>query len=143
VQLGIDDHVRFHGLKSGPELDAMFDEANIALDSLAIHRLHLLRSSSLKAREYCARGIPFVLASDDPDFPPELPFVHRVPSDDAPLDLSALVEFYAQLRQTTPKVHQQMRHYAEEHLTWKTKLEPLVHYLQEESIGERFEEHRR
>ncbi len=140
VQLGIDDHVRFHGLKSGPELDAVFDEADIALDSLAIHRLNLPRSSSLKAREYCARGIPFVLASDDPDFPPELPFVHRVPSNDAPLDLSTLVEFYAQLRQTTPTVHQQMRDYAEEHLTWKAKLQPLVHYLQEESIGECFEE---
>ena len=143
VELGIDDHVRFHGIKSGPELDAVFDDADIALDSLAIHRLHLPSSSSLKAREYCARGIPFVLASDDPDFPRELPFVLRVPPNDAPLDVSAVVEFHAQLRQKTPMVGQQMRYYAEEHLTWKAKLGPLVHYLQEESIGERVEEHYR
>jgi len=143
TQLGIDDHVRFHGIKRGRELDAVFDEADIALDSLAIHRLHLPCSSSLKAREYCARGIPFVLASDDPDFPAELPFVHHVPSNDAPLDLPALVKFDAQLRQTTPTIHQEMRRYAEKHLTWEAKLEPVVQYLQEEPIGEWVEEHHR
>jgi glycosyltransferase involved in cell wall biosynthesis len=143
TRLGIDDYVRFHGLKSGLELDSVFDEADIALDALAIHRLHLPCSSSLKAREYCARGIPFVLASDDPDFPAELPFVHRIPSNEAPLDLSILVEFYAHLRGTIPTVQQEMRCYAKEHLTWQAKLEPVVHYLREERIGERFEEHHR
>lgn len=132
TQLGIDDYVRFHGIKRGPELDAVFDEADIALDSLAIHRLHLPCSSSLKAREYCARGIPFVLASDDPDFPADLPFVHRVPSNDAPLDLPRLVKFYAHVRQTAPAIHQEMRRYAEKYLTWEAKLEPVVHYLQKD-----------
>jgi glycosyltransferase involved in cell wall biosynthesis len=143
TRLGIDEYVRFHGLKSGPELDAVFDEADIALDSLAVHRLHLPCSSSLKAREYCAKGIPFVLASDDPDFPAELPFVHHVPCNDAPLDVEALVKFHARLRETNPTVHQEMRCYAEERLTWKAKLEPLVHYLRKELIGEGFEESHR
>ncbi|MBW2378375.1 MAG: glycosyltransferase [Deltaproteobacteria bacterium] len=129
-QLSIDRHVRFHGLKSGAELDAVFDQANIALDSLGIHRLQLPCSSSLKAREYCARGIPFVLSSDDLDFPSELGFVHRVPADDRPVDVSALVAFHTEVTRTTPTVHREMRRYAEEHLTWKSKLEPLVHYLQ-------------
>jgi glycosyltransferase involved in cell wall biosynthesis len=142
-QLRIEDNVRFHGLKSGAELDAVFDEADVALDSLAIHRLHLPCSNSLKAREYCARGIPFVLASDDPDFPAGLPFVHRVPSNDSPLDVSALVEFCDDLQQTNPTAGQSMRRYAEKHLTWDVKFEPLVHYLQEELIGERLEEHHR
>ena len=139
-QLRVADHIRFHGLKSGADLDAVFDEADVALDSLAIHRLHLPCSSSLKAREYCARGIPFVLASDDPDFPADLPFVHRVPSDDSPLDVCALVDFCDGLQQSNPAVDQSMRRYAEEHLTWDAKLEPLVHYLRERLIGERLEE---
>jgi len=142
-QLRIEDHVRFHGLKSGAELDAVFDEADVALDSLAIHRLHLPCSSSLKAREYCARGIPFVLASDDPDFQAGVPFVHRVPSNDSPLDVSALVEFCDHLQRTNPSSGQSMRRYAEKHLTWDAKFEPLVHYLREELIGERLEEHHR
>ena len=139
-ELQIEDHVRFHGLKTGAELDEVFDEADVALDSLSIHRLHLPRSSSLKAREYCARGIPFVLASNDPDFPADLPFVHRVPSDDSPLDVSALVAFQNRLQQTDRAASESIRRYAEENLTWDSKFEPLVHYLREELIGECVEE---
>jgi len=142
-RLQIDDHVRFHGLKSGADLDAVFDEADVALDSLAIHRLHLPCSSSLKSREYCARGIPFVLAGDDPDFPAALPFVHRVPSNDSPLDVFALVEFYDRLQHANGAAGENMRRYAEEHLTWEAKLEPLVHYLRNEPIGDRVEQHHR
>lgn len=130
-ELGVAERVRFHGMRSGAELDALFDAADVALDSLAIHRLSLPGSSSLKAREYCARGIPFVLASDDADFPPELDFVHRIPSDESALDVSALVSFHEQLRRTHSEVHREMRRHAEENLTWKTKLEPLVDYLRE------------
>lgn len=130
-KLGIAERVRFHGMKSGAELNALFDAADVALDSLAIHRLSLPGSSSLKAREYCARGIPFVLASDDADFPPELEFVHRTPSDESALDVSALVSFHERLRRTHPEVHREMRRHAEENLTWKRKLEPLVDYLRE------------
>jgi len=142
-QLRLEDHVRFHGLKSGADLDAVFDGADVALDSLSIHRLGLPCSSSLKAREYCARGIPFVLAGDDPDFPTGLPFVHRVPSNDSPLDVFALVEFCDRLQHTNGAAGESMRRYAEEHLTWEAKLEPLVHYLRNEPIGDRVEEHHR
>ncbi len=128
-RLGVAERVRFHGMKSGAELDAIFDAADVALDSLAIHRLRLPGSSSLKAREYCARGIPFVLASEDADFPPELEFVHRTPSDESALDISALVAFHRRLHEKHPEVGVEMRHHAEENLTWKTKLEPLVDYL--------------
>jgi hypothetical protein len=139
-QLGIDHAVRFHGVKSGSELDALFDEADLALDSLAIHRVNLPQSSSLKAREYCARGIPFVLASHDPDFPTGRSFVHHAPPDDTPLDISALVEFHANLLRDEPNFARQMRDYAEKHLTWKAKLAPLVTYLERELRGAGHEE---
>jgi len=142
-QLGIDEHVRFHGLKTGPELDDVFDRADVALDSLATHRLNLPRSSSLKAREYCARGIPFALAGDDPDFPAELPFVHHVPSNDEPLDIPALVQFHTQLRRTSPAVHRELRSYAEKHLTWKAKLGPVVERLGTNPNGEALVQHLR
>lgn len=128
-QLRLNGFVHFHGNKHGAELDALFDGADVALDSLAIHRLQLPCSSSLKAREYCARGIPFVVASDDPDFRAPFPFAHRIPANDTPLDLPSLLRFHANLRATHPEVREEMRNYAEEHLTWKSKLAPLADYL--------------
>jgi glycosyltransferase involved in cell wall biosynthesis len=129
TRLHLDDFVHFHGNKHGADLDALFDEADVALDSLAIHRLRLPCSSSLKAREYCARGIPFVVASDDPDFRAPFPFAHRISSTDAPLELPSLLQFHANLRATHPRAREEMRRYAEQHLTWKTKLAPLADYL--------------
>jgi len=135
TELGLDHVVRFHGVKSGSELDALFDEADVALDSLAIHRVNLPQSSSLKAREYCARGVPFVLASHDPDFPAGLPFVHHAPANDAALDIASIVAFHATLVRDDPNFATQMREYAETHLTWKAKLAPLVTYLGSELRG--------
>ena len=135
AELRLDEHVHFHGLKSGEALDEVFDQADVALDSLAIHRLQLPRSSSLKAREYCARGIPFVLASEDADFPERLKFVHRVPASEDPLDIRALIDFHARLGRETDALVDEIRAYAEAHLTWKAKLSPLVDYLRRETHG--------
>ena len=130
-QLRLNGFVHFHGNKHGAKLDALFDGADVALDSLAIHRLQLPCSSSLKAREYCARGIPFVVASDDPDFRAPFPFAHRIPANDTPLDVPSLLQFHASLRATHPEALEEMRSYAEQHLTWKSKLAPVVDYLRD------------
>jgi len=139
-ELQIEDHVRFHGFKTGADLDAVFDESDVAIGPLSMRQLQLPSSSSLRVREYCARGIPFVLTGDDPDFPAGLSFVHRVPSDASPLDISALVDFYENLQEANPEIGRSMRRYAEEHLTWDVKLKPLAHYLRDRLIGERREE---
>lgn len=128
-ELGIQSDVRFHGMRSGAELDALYAGADLAISSLGMHRLGLRRSSSLKAREYCARGIPFVLASEDPDFGGDFPFAHRVVADDSPVDVAAVVDFVDELRKRHPHYMMDMRRYAEERLTWKAKLEPVVRYV--------------
>lgn len=135
-KLGLEEMVRFHGLRTGAELDALFDEADLALGSLGMHRLGLQRSSSLKTREYCARGIPFVLASEDPDFEGQFPFVFRVSADDSPTDIDALLQFMSELRGRNPDYPSEMRHYAESHLTWKAKLEPVVRYIRTGKLPE-------
>ena len=75
--LGIADHVLFHGFLTGKTLDDLFDQCPIAVGSLGIHRKGLTETSILKAREYCARGIPYVIACIDPDFPVDFPWVLR------------------------------------------------------------------
>jgi len=127
--LGLDDAVCFHGTRSGAELDALFATADVALGSLGMHRLGLHRSSSLKTREYCARGIPFVMASADSDFPEGTEFVHHVPADESSIDVAAMVDFVNKLRERRPDYMMDMRQYAENRLTWKAKLEPVVRYI--------------
>jgi glycosyltransferase involved in cell wall biosynthesis len=89
---GMKQRVEFLGARHGQELDALYAKSHVGLATLGMHRC-MIKTTSLKTREYCARGLPFVLAGDDPDFPPDFAYAHEVPATDEPLDIPALLRF--------------------------------------------------
>ena len=117
-------YVRFCGVKVGKELDEMFNLADVAVGSLGYHRKSMFRESSLKNREYCARGIPFIIASTDDDFPRSYDFVHYVPHDDTPVNIREVLDFVKTTKQKDCFV--EMREYAERNLTWDKKMAPVI-----------------
>ncbi len=78
------------------------------------------QASALKVREYCSRGIPFMISNNDPDFPPAFPYCLSLPPDDTPVSMDTVIGFYH-----TVYAHQfhpgEMREYAEDHLDWQVK----------------------
>jgi len=133
-KLNIRNLVKFHGFKTGKELDTLFNTCHVAVGSLGIHRLGLHEASILKAREYCARGIPYIIACADPDFPDDFPYIHRVSPNDSPLDIEKIIEF-SQTAYTDPDHPEKMREYALEHLDWSVKMKTLKAFL-ETLVGE-------
>jgi len=133
-ELGIGDRVIFHGFTAGKALDALFDQCHIAVGSLGIHRIGLKEASILKAREYCARGIPFIYGIADPDFPPDFPYILHVPADESPIDIEQVLAFAKEVY-ADPDHPQKMRRYAEEHLDWSVKMKKLKGFL-EALVGE-------
>ena len=127
--IGITDRVVFHGFTTGKALDALFDQCHIAVGSLGIHRIGLKEASILKAREYCARGIPFIYGIPDPDFPADFPYILHLPTDESPINIEQILTF-AQEVCADPDHLQKMRHYAEEHLDWSVKVEKLKNFLE-------------
>jgi len=132
--LGIGDRVVFHGFTTGKALDALFDQCHIAVGSLGIHRIGLKEASILKAREYCARGIPFIYGIPDPDFPPDFPYILHLPADESPIDIDQVLAFAKRVC-ADPDHPQKMRRYAEEHLDWSVKMKKLKNFL-ETLVGE-------
>lgn len=65
--LNLDNKVIFHGQLSGKSLDELFNQCHIAVASLGLYRNNLYEASSLKTREYIARGIPFIISYKDTD----------------------------------------------------------------------------
>ena len=133
-ELGISDRVVFHGFTTGKDLDTLFDQCHIAVGSLGIHRIGLKEASILKAREYCARGIPFIYGITDPDFPPDFPYILHVPADESPIDIEQVLAFAKEVY-ADPDHPQKMRLYAEEHLDWSVKMKKLKGFL-EALVGE-------
>ncbi len=132
--LGISDRVVFHGFTTGKALDALFDQCHIAVGSLGIHRIGLKEASILKAREYCARGIPFIYGISDPDFPADFPYILHLPADESPIDIKQVLAFAKKVC-ADPDHPQKMHRYAEEHLDWSVKMKKLKAFL-ETLVGE-------
>lgn len=127
--LGINDHIIFHGFVHGEDLDRLFDQNHIAVGSLGIHRIGLSQLSTLKAREYCARGIPYIIACSDPDFPDDFPYILRLPAEDSPIDMNQVIMFASRICQDVHHSHK-MRQYASENLDWSVKMKKLKGFLE-------------
>jgi hypothetical protein len=121
--------IHFHGFMSGSDLDAMFDRCHIAVGSLGIHRKGLQQTSELKAREYCARGIPYVIACGDADFPNDFPWIFRLDADETPIDMEKVVAF-ARAVFSGPDPATAMRNYARENLDWNVKIAKLKEFIE-------------
>lgn len=128
-ELNLKNNVIFHGFKSGKDLDDMFDISHIALDALAGFRKGLTESSSLKSREYCARGIPFIRTDKDPDISEKWEYIQMVPADESPIDMNTVISFADKVL-ADPEHPQKMRKFAEERLDWLAKMKVLKEFLE-------------
>lgn len=114
---GLQDRVEFLGSKNGKELDDLFEISDIALGSLAIHRKKLEIVSSLKSREYCARGIPFIYAGKDPGFLDNEEFLMNIESNESYINMDKIINFYERL---TDKIgiSNTIREYSKKYFDW-------------------------
>lgn len=76
----IPGNVLFHGMLRKEEYDDILDEADCAIDCLALHRKGMNETSSLKAREYLVHGLPVIMCYKDTDFPEGTDFILQIPN---------------------------------------------------------------
>lgn len=125
ASVGVGERVAFVGPTFGAELDALFDNHDVGVGTLAIHRKGLTADSSLKHREYCARGLPFVLAANDPEFD-DVAFVHRVPTTDQAIALGRVIDFYSLMSSDLAAHRQAMRAHAKHHLSAEAQMQRVL-----------------
>lgn len=125
---GLEDKVKFLGPKMGEELDDLFDNSDIAISVLGVHRDGMTKCDSLKSREYSARCIPFVTAQAEQMYS-GLPFVFMVPNDDSPIDIDLLIDFAKEC--CTEETSSQMREYAIKECDWSRVFMPICDYIKD------------
>lgn len=120
------DKVIFHGFVSGNDLTKLFEQTHVGVGSFGMHRIGVAdgQTSTLKAREYAARGLPIVLGHQDRGFPDGFRYLLELPADESPVDIQQIVDFFVNVQPTDyPK---EMNAYAEENLTWFVNFKPVV-----------------
>lgn len=113
--------ITFHGPKSGAELEELYSSADVGIGTLAIQRKGVEIDSSLKHREYCMRGLPFILGNRDLDFSEDLSYVKYF-SGDGNIDIEELIEWKGNIVTTSNEIHE----YALENLSWENRMKKIT-----------------
>lgn len=119
----LNEYVTFYGEKYGPDLEEIIRMAHVGIDVLGMHRRGFNEAASLKAREYCTFGIPFVSSVYDNDFV-GFRYVLKLKPDDNPAHVGDIIDFYESLAGID--YASEMIQYAKDHLTWKVKMKPVI-----------------
>jgi hypothetical protein len=128
----INDEVILCGFKSGEELSKIYNLADIAIDSLGNHRKGIYIASSLKSREYAARGLPILTTQYEDSYPEEYQLL--VPSDDTNIDILDVIKFMQRLISTGKGVNQiayEIRNYAHNRIDMASTFKDIISYYNE------------
>lgn len=121
--------VIFKGELHGKELDDVFNEIDVGIGCIGLHRKKLTYVNTLKVREYCARGIPFVIANEEGGIDDSQFFVCKIEGDDRPVDIEKIVNFYRNVTMI-PEYRIKVREYAKQNLSWKAQISKIMSTVQ-------------
>ncbi len=85
-------HVFFHGIKTTKELNEMYDNFDVGLGCLALHRRNADIDTTLKVIEYYCRGVPVVSSGKCP-FSDER-FSCIIPDNEDAVDIKKIYNYY-------------------------------------------------
>ena len=139
MQAHLEDNVFFHGRLHGIELDDIYDKATMGVNSLAIHRQNLENESTLKTREYAAKGLPILSSSfvDALSISDNTKYVCRVPADDSPINIQEMLDFYDKLSRTNNMqlLKKHIRANSRSICDMSVALKPIITFLNGECTG--------
>ncbi len=129
---GLEEHIIFHGERDGVQLDAIYDFCDYALASLGLHRIGISRASTLKTREYLAKGIPFIYSGSIDVFENEwLQYCIQVSADDSPIDIDRFVDECIKVSNEVgqSKLVNVIRDYAARNVSVEAAMKNVVEYI--------------
>lgn len=126
-KLDLQKNIYFTGYKDGKELDELFNHSDIAVGCLALYRKNLSKAKSLKLREYCIRGIPFISAGYDEVFNKRnFKYMMEFENDDTKIEFREIIEFYEQMSVIGfDVITNEMNEFAKKNLTWYSQMSKI------------------
>lgn len=133
----IEDQVIFYGRLQGEQLDRVYDKCNLAAECFGAHRKDAKLSSSLKSREYIAKGLPIISSIDIDVFLNQTsPYFYKFEDNELPIDMNRVIEFFDSVYgiKTQEEVARELRDYGEKICDIGVTLQPVVNYFNDDNI---------
>lgn len=129
----IENYIIFEGECMGERLEKIYDMADIALECFGMYRKNMEISSSLKSREYLAKGLPIVAGCKVDIFQNNaFPYYLEFPNDSSIIDVEKIVDFYELCypnEQSHETVIKEIRNFAEEKIDMKMTMKDIIDYI--------------
>jgi glycosyltransferase involved in cell wall biosynthesis len=127
----LEKHVKFYGFKGGQELDEIYDKADIAINSLAIHRIGLKTESTIKSKEYAAKGLPMVSSYEIDAFCSEdnKKYVLKISADESAVNIEEVIQFYKQVYSNTDNLSADIRNASRKRGDMRVTLKEVMDYF--------------
>jgi hypothetical protein len=100
VSQPVPPNLHMHGFLERQDYEPLFVQADVAVGTLAMHRIQVDERSTLKFGEYMAYGLPTIIAYHDTNLPETSPYVLQIPNtpDNIETHLEAIRQFVADMR---------------------------------------------
>lgn len=130
LEFNLSENIIFHGNLHGEQLDRLFEECNLAIDSLARHRTNITVLSSLKSREYGSKGIPIINSCKIDILNKNYKYVLYVPEDESPLEFESIIDFYeVTYKEDKKEVIKNIRTFFEENSSMELSMKEVKMYI--------------
>ncbi len=131
----LQNHIFLIGSKYGKELDEIYDKCSVGLDSMGRHRSNVFFNSSLKGKEYCAKGLVIISGVEtELDYDKDYPYYYRVEADNTPVDFEKFLKFYNRLirKEEIEEIQNKIILYAKEKFDFKVAMNPVQKFIESE-----------
>lgn len=116
------EKVIFHGFLKNQDLNLLYQNMNIAVGSLGRHRTGNFNLSSLKNKEYIAKGLPIIYSENDMDLD-DSDFVYKATCSEELINIGEILDWYNSLI-----LDNTILDLAREY-TWDKQMEKIVDYI--------------
>lgn len=132
-RFNLKNHVVFYGYMTKKEIDNIYDKCDIAVESLGWHRSKVSMGTSIKTREYLAKGLPIVASTPMDIFPEGWKYAYYAPIDDSPIDINEVLHFYDEIVSIKPEkeLAEEIRNIAVEKCDMSVTMKSIIDYYLE------------
>ncbi|GGM31960.1 glycosyl transferase [Paraliobacillus quinghaiensis] len=128
----LENSVLFYGSLFGEDLNKVYNICDLALDAFGRYKTENSMSTSLKSREYLAKGIPIVSGCKVDLLEDNSPYYLEFPSDSSSIDMNKIVKFYDEIYgngESKLSVAEKIRKYAYKVCDVSTTMKDVVEYI--------------
>ncbi|UQZ33122.1 hypothetical protein C2I18_05850 [Paenibacillus sp. PK3_47] len=124
LELGIEKNVNFIKYNDVDNLDAMLSNYHVALGGIGYFRRNAKYDTSIKNKEYCAKGLPFIITNTDLSFPQSFKYQFQISKDETIFDWDMIISWYKSFKDEDYK--NEMIRFAEDNLLYVKQMKNVL-----------------